>query len=157
LIAHELGPRAEARAEAVIADCERRIAVLKERLRGATPVRVIAPSTYGLIPGAGTTFQDLCEHAGADNLGASLGKLQGHATAPTEQMLTWPVDRLVVPGDDAAVSLDPLRKLSPYQFMAVVRENRAALLKSYQLGCVSHLRIEGYEQLARQLHPERFP
>lgn len=156
LIARELGPRAEERAEAVIANCERRIAALKTRLAGARPVRVIAPSTYGLIPGAESTFQDLCEHAGAENLGATLGRLKGHAAPPSEQMLTWPIELLVVPGTDPVVALEPFRNLPPYQFMDAVRENRAALLKPYQLSCVSHLRIEGYEQLARQLHPERF-
>ena len=27
----------------------------------------------------------------------------------------------------------------------------------WQLSCVSHLRVRGYEQLARALHPEAFP
>jgi len=157
LIARELGPEAVARAERVIADCERRIAVLRERLQGVKPVRVIAPSTYGMIPGDETTFQDLCDHAGAENLAATLGKLHGHQAPPTEQMLTWPVDRLVVPGDDVAEALAQYKAIPPYEYMASVKENRAVLLKHYQLSCVSHLRIEGYELLARELHPERFP
>jgi len=156
-IARELGPEAEARAERVIADGERRIAVLRGRLQGAKPVRVIAPSAYGMIPGAETTFQDLCDHAGAENLAATLGKLHGHQAPPTEQMLTWPVDRLVVPGDRVVEALAPFRSIPPYEFMAALKENRAVLLKHYQLSCVSHLRIDGYELLARQLHPERFP
>jgi iron complex transport system substrate-binding protein len=41
--------------------------------------------------------------------------------------------------------------------MASLKENRAVLIKHYQLSCVSHRRIEGYELLARELHPERFP
>jgi len=157
LIARELGPEAVARAERVISDCERRIAVLRERLQGVKPVRVIAPSTYGMIPGDETTFQDLCDHAGAENLAATLGKLHGHQAPPTEQMLTWPVDRLVVPGDDVAEALAQYKAIPPYEYMASVKENRAVLLKHYQLSCVSHLRIEGYELLARELHPERFP
>ena len=38
----------------------------------------------------------------------------------------------------------------------VVREGRAVRVESYQLSCVSHRRIDGYEQLARALHPEAF-
>jgi iron complex transport system substrate-binding protein len=37
-----------------------------------------------------------------------------------------------------------------------VREKRVALLQPYQLSCVTHYRIAGYEQLARELHPDVF-
>jgi len=157
LIARELGPAAEARAERLITTCESRVATLREKLRDVKPVRVIAPSTHGVMGGTDTTFQDLCDHAGADNLAATLGKLRGHATPPNEQMLTWPIDKVVLasnaPLDEA---LAPFKKLPPYQFMPAIREGRVALLKSYQLSSVTHHRIDGYEQLARELHPEIF-
>jgi iron complex transport system substrate-binding protein len=41
--------------------------------------------------------------------------------------------------------------------MPAVREGRAVLLKPHLLSCVSHYRIDGYEMLARALHPEVFP
>jgi len=157
LLARELGPTAEAKAERIIADCERRIADLRKRLEGAKPLRVIAPSTYGLIPGDDSTFQDLCDHAGAENLAFTLGKLHGHAVPPNEQMLTWPVDRVVLSGDNAEKALAVFRQTPPYLFMPAVKEGRVALLKHYQLSCVSHRRVDGYEQLARALYPERFP
>lgn len=71
-------------------------------------------------------------------------------------MLKWPIDRLVVVGEKAENALAPFRKISPYQFMAAVRENRAVLLEPSLLSCISHLRVAAYEQLARQLHPECF-
>jgi len=154
LLARELG--AEAKAERLISDCEARVKMLRERLRGVKPVRVIAPSTYGVIPGDESTFQDLCDYAVAENLASTLGHLHGHAAPPNEQMLTWPIDRVVVAGEDATAALEPFKKLPPYQFITAVKENRVALLKPYQLSCVTHHRIEGYEQLARQLHPEAF-
>jgi iron complex transport system substrate-binding protein len=157
LLARELGPAAEARAERIITDCERRIADLHKRLEGAKLVRVIAPSTYGMIPGDDSTFQDLCDHAGAENLAFTLGKLHGHEAPPNEQMLAWPVDRVVLSGDNAEQALAVFRQIPPYQFMPAVKEGRVALLKHYQLSCVTHYRIAGYEQLARALHPERFP
>ena len=156
LIAKEIGPEAEARAEKVIAECEVRVAKLSERLKGARPVRVIAPSTYGVIPGGDTTFQDICEHCGAENLAFTLGRLRGHAAPPSEQMLKWPIERIVVVGGNIDAALEPFRKISPYQFMAAVRENRAVLLEPSLLSCVTHHRVEAYEQLARELHPERF-
>ena len=84
------------------------------------------------------------------------GHLTGHVPPPGEQMLMWPVDRLVVSGTDAAAALAPFRTLPPYQFMAAVRESRAVLIDESMLSCVSHRRIDGYEQLARALHPEVF-
>lgn len=144
------------RAERVIASCQARVAALSDRLRNVRPVRVLAPSTYDIIPGAHTTFEDLCEHAGAENVAATVGHLEGNAAQPSEAMLGWPVDRVVLGGDDAAAALAPYRKLPPYAFMPAIREGRVVLLPPWVLGCVSQWRIEGYERLARKLHPEAF-
>ena len=155
-LGRELGPAATARAEAVIANCHARVRSLEEKLRGVTPVRVIAPSTYGVVGGADTTFQDLCDHAGAINLATTLGHLRGHQPPPNEQMLTWPIDQVVVAGSSVDAALAPFRRLPPYQYMTAVREGRAALIKPYMLSSVTHLRVEGYECLARALHPGIF-
>ena len=157
LLARELGPAAVERAERIIADCQTRVRVLQEKLRAVKPIRVIAPSTYGVVGAAGTTFQDMCDHAAAINLAATLGGLRGHQAPPNEQMLTWPIDRVVVAGDDVESALKPFLALPPYQFMAAIKERRAALIVPYMLSCVTHRRIEGYECLARALHPELFP
>jgi len=156
LIARELGPDAETRAERIIADGEARMKVLRERLHGVKSVRVIAPSTYGIIPGDKSTFQDLCDHAGAENLASTLGGLHGHAPAPNEQIMSWPIEVVVVAGDDLDSALKPYRGLPPYQFLSAVREGRAVLIEPWQLSCVTHHRIAGYERLARELHPEAF-
>lgn len=161
-----LGGGAPERAEALIARCEARMAVLREKLRGVRPVRVVSATTYGLVAGAGTTFQDLCDHAGAENLATTLGGLSGHAPEPTEKMLSWPVEQLIVGLDPQAPgsadnspaarerALAPLRKIPPYMFMDAVKNGRAVVLPSAYLGCVSHLRIDAYEALAKALHPE---
>jgi iron complex transport system substrate-binding protein len=154
LLARELG--VEARAERLITDCQARMADLAARLHGVKPVRIIAPSPYGMIPGAHSTFQDLCDHAAAENLAATLGHLVGHAVPPSEQMLTWPVDYVVVAGTDLESALAPFRTIPPYEYMPAVREGRAVLLRPHLLSCVSHYRIDGYEMLARALHPEAF-
>jgi len=155
-LARELGPTAEKKAEAIIADCDARVAALAEKLKNVRPLRVIAPSTYGVIGGAGTTFQDLCDHAGAENHTATLGKLTGHVPSPNEQMLTWPIERVVVSGDDLTSALAPFLKLPPYQFMPAVREKRAALLVPWHISSVTHHRVAAYEHLARELHPDLF-
>jgi iron complex transport system substrate-binding protein len=154
LLGRELGR--EDRAEQIIGECQRRVAALEERLRSVRRARVIAPSTFGMIPGAQSTFQDLCDHAGAENLAWTLGHITGHGTQPSEAMLAWPVDFVVVAGTDVGSALAPFRTLPPYEFMPAVKSGRAVLLPPAQLSCVSHLRIEGYEILARALHPEAF-
>lgn len=157
LLGRELGPAAEARAERVIADCQARVSALEKKLRGVRMVRVIAPSTYGVIGGADTTFQDLCDHAGADNLAASLGGLRGHQPPPNEWMLSWPIDKIVLAGDDVPSALDRYLTLTPYQYLPAVKERRVALLEPYMLSSVTHHRVAGYERLARELHPQLFP
>lgn len=156
LLAAELGPGAKARAERIVAADTERLEALRGRLAGARTARVIAPSTYGVIAGACTTFQDLCDHAAAENLAATLGGLNGHATPPTEQLLVWPIERVVLSGDTVDAALAPYLRLPPYQFMPAIKERRVALISSWMLGCVSHRRIDAYEALARALHPEAF-
>ena len=156
LLARELGPRSEARAEQVIADCEARVDALAKKLAPVRPVRVLAPSVYGLVPGDGTTFQDLCNHAGAENLASTLGGLHGHVPPPSERMLAWPIEQLVVAGESLDKALAPFKATPPYHFMPAVREGRAVLVRSFILSCLSHRRIDGYEELARALHPEVF-
>ena len=154
LLACELG--AEAKAEALIDSCKARVATLRGRLQGSRPVRILAPSIYGMLAGADTTFQDLCDHAGAENVAATSGGLVGQASAPSERMLTWPIELLVVSGEDKESALAPYRDLLPYKLMPSVREGRAVLMPENLLACVSHHRIDGYERLARLLHPEVF-
>src|SRR5690606_19346293 len=131
-------------------------AALAARLAGVPPVRVIAPSTYGVIAGADTTFQDICDHAAADNLAVTLGGLEGHAPPPQERMLTRPIKRVVIGCTDRVAALAPSRILPPYAFMPVTREHRVALIAPWALGSASHLRVRADEQLVRQLHPARY-
>lgn len=146
----------EDRAEALIQSCRERVDQLESRIEGRRPIRVIAPSTYGVIAGDRTTFQDLCDHTGAENLARTLGGLVGHAAPPNESMLIWPIERVIISGDTLESALGPYRNLPPYSLMKVIGEERAVVLKPWHLGCVSHFRIDAYERLARALHPEAF-
>ncbi|MDR3229206.1 MAG: ABC transporter substrate-binding protein [Puniceicoccales bacterium] len=167
-LAKRLGSGALVRAESVIADCRRRAAALEKRLRDVKPVRVFAPSTYEIVPGDKTNFQDYCDRAGAENIAKTFGGLTGHCPAPNERILGWPVEKVVVTGEvagggdalpdrtDVERALRPFRRLQPYRHLAAVREGRAAVLKPWQISCVSHHRTLCCEYLARQLHPEVF-
>jgi iron complex transport system substrate-binding protein len=142
------------RAEALIVDCDRRMAALALRLQGVRPVRVLAASTYPITSGSGTTFQDLCDHAGAVNVAAEAG-LQGHAITPSERLLTWGVEVLVASADENLRAR--LGDLPHYRVLPAFKAGHLVTLPGPLMSCVSHHRIEAYELLAKALHPERFP
>lgn len=141
-----------AKAEALIQACQARVGGLAARLRGVAPKRVLVPSVYGFTAGKDTTFQDLCDHAGALNVAAEAG-LVGHAPTPSEGVLTWKVDALVLSRED---SFDKIRGIAPYKFMEVTKARRFVTIPGVYLSSVTHHRIAGYEALAKALHPERF-
>jgi iron complex transport system substrate-binding protein len=81
--------------------------------------------------------------------------MRGVAPEPSEKMLVWPIDAVVLGGDGTTeAALAPLREILPYRHIDAVRKGRAIVLPSALLATVSHHRIEAYERLARGLHPE---
>ena len=80
----------------------------------------------------------------------------GHQAPPIEQMLNWPIEKVVLAAASVERALRPYEKLPPYPFIEAIKERRVALIKPYMLSSVSHHRIDGYEALARALHPEAF-
>ncbi|MFN8011137.1 MAG: ABC transporter substrate-binding protein [Holophagaceae bacterium] len=152
-VGEALGRRA--RAERTVAAWRARAEALAARLKGAVPVRVIAPSTYGFLAGRDTTFDDVCRHAGALNVAAEAG-LQGHAPTPSEAMLGWRVDALVISDDETGDIAARLAELPPYKFLAATKAKRFVRISGPAMSSISQARLDAYEQLARALHPERF-
>lgn len=150
-LAAELGGEAPKRAERIVNMDTERVDALAKRIAGRPPVAAIAPTTYGVLAGSDTTFDDLCKHAGAENLASTLGGLKGFERLPSERMLGWPVDFFVVGGESGAFEVTP-----PYPQMMARRNIRVVRLAPWMLGCVSHRRVDAYEALARELHPEAF-
>ncbi len=145
----------EARAEELIRQWQARVEALRVKLQGVKPVRVLAVGLYPFTAGAGTTFQDLCEHAGALNVAAEAG-LKGHAPTPGEQVLSWRTEVLVAPGEPGFDMKARLLELPPYKFLPALKQGRLVELPGSLMAATSQARIDGYEQLARALHPERF-
>jgi iron complex transport system substrate-binding protein len=151
ILGRELGQ--EARAEAVINQSRSRVEALANRLQGVRPVRVLSAGLYPFTAGAGTTFQDLCDHAGAVNVATEAG-LKGHAPTPSERLLTWNVEVLVAAGDDNIRTR--LGELPSYRVLPAFKAGRVVVIPGPMMSSVSHHRIATYEALARALHPERF-
>lgn len=147
--------RREARAEELIRQWKARVEALRVRLQGVKPVRVLAVGLYPFTAGAGTTFQDICDHAGALNVAAEAG-LKGHAPTPGEQVLAWRTEVLVAPGEPGFDMKARLMELPPYKFLPALKQGRLVELPGSLMAATSQARIDGYEALARALHPERF-
>ena len=143
------------RAEALVRAWRARVDALDARLKGCRPVRVLAVGFYPFTAGRGTTFQDICDHAGAVNVAAEAG-LQGHAPTPGEKVLAWKVDVLVEPGEAGDDLKGRLKDLPPYKFMEAYRLGHIVRLPDALMASTSQARLDAYEWLARALHPEAF-
>jgi iron complex transport system substrate-binding protein len=144
-----------AQAEALVRAWQARVQDLQRRLAKVKPARVLAVGFYPFTAGSGTTFQDLCEHAGAVNVAAEAG-LQGHAPTPVEKALAWNVEVLVAPAEDGLDLNAKLRDLPPYKYMKAFRQGWVLGMPGALMACTSQGRIDAYEWLARALHPEAF-
>jgi iron complex transport system substrate-binding protein len=144
-----------ARADELVQGTERRVAELARRLRGVKPVRVLAVSTYPFTAGSQTTFQDLCDHAGAINVAAEAG-LVGHASTPEEKLLTWNPEVLIASDTEGPDVAARLGQILAYMHLPALKAGRLVLLPGSLLGSVTHHRVAAFEVLARKLHPERF-
>ena len=151
LLGRELGQ--EARAQALISQCRSRVEALAARLRGVKPVRVLSATVYPFTSGTGTTFQDLCDHTGALNVAAEAG-LRGHAPTPSERLLLWKAEALVV-SDDPGIQAR-LGEIPHYRALPAFKAGRLVPVPGPMMSSISHHRIAAYEVLARALHPERF-
>lgn len=151
LLGRELGQ--EARAQALITQCRGRVEALAARLRGVRPVRVLSATIYPFTSGTGTTFQDLCDHTGALNVAAEAG-LRGHAPTPSERLLLWNAEVLVV-SDDPGIRAR-LGEIPHYRALPAFKAGRLVPVPGPLMSSISHHRIAAYEVLARALHPDRF-
>lgn len=146
----------EKKAEMLINESRRRINCLKTLLVKSPVVKVLMPSTFGVLAGKDTTFQDLCEHTGADNVASSYGHIVGFQKQPSEAMISWPIDYIILEGSDYNQALATIQGLPPYSVMQAVKQNRVVLIPGWIAGCISIDRVKGYEILAKALHPELF-
>ena len=144
------------RAEALVLRTKQRVAELASKLEGVKPVRVLAVSTYPFTAGSQTTFQDLCDHAGAINVAGEAG-LVGHASTPDEKLLTWNPELLIASDTEGSDLEARLRQIPSYQYLPALNAGRLVLLPGPLMASVTHHRVEAFEALARKLHPERFP
>jgi len=148
------------RADALIVSCRARVGAIETALKGAKPKRVVSAGVYPYISGSDTSFQDLCDHAGAVNVAAEAG-IKGVVPIPAEKLLSWDIEVLVGPtehrpGESGPKLRDRMKGVAPFRYLKAYREGRVVEIPGALFGATSHHRIAAYEALARALHPERF-
>ncbi len=145
----------DTKAEELVGQWQKRVEILRRKLQGVKPVRVLAVGLYPFTAGAETTFQDLCEHTGALNVAAEAG-LKGHVPTPGEKVLSWRTEVLVAPGEPGLNMMARLKELPPYKFLPALQQGHVVEMPAPLMASTSQARIDGYEFLAKALHPERF-
>ncbi|MDR2562110.1 MAG: ABC transporter substrate-binding protein [Holophagales bacterium] len=148
------------KADKLIAECRERINSLEKTLKGAKPIRVLSAGVYPYISGSDTSFQDLCDHAGAINAAAEAG-IVGVVPTPPEKMLSWQIDVLVGPtehrqGEAGQKLTDRLKDVAPYRYLDAYKKGRVIEIPGALFAATSHHRIDAYEMLAKALHPDKF-
>jgi iron complex transport system substrate-binding protein len=146
----------EDRAEALVAQMERRLARITERVSTLPAPRVLYYSPVGYTSGGHTLVDEKIERAGGRNVIADAG-MEGPKHLAVDLMVALDPDVIIVPRwtpDD-----DPVRALAQdpaWRGTRAVRGDRVHALDAKWLTSVSQDGVRGVEQLARVLHPEAF-
>ncbi len=141
----------EAAADRIVADMQRRLAVVAARRFGRSRPRVLSYSG-GFTAGRGTSFDDIVRRAGGINEAAARG-IDKFPRLSAEQVLTWNPDVLVsgfVPGEEDAVR----RRLSTGPGVGqttAARRHQIVLIEARRFLAVSQYVVDAVEQLAASL------
>ena len=152
----------EARAAALVADLDARVANLAEQAerRSREPLRAMCYSNFGSAgwtAGSGTTVHEMMELAGLVNVVAEAGR-EGHVGASFEDLLMFDPDLIVVSrpltmgaghaGDRGGASERLLLSEPSLAGLFAVRERRIVTLPAWLYAAGSHELVTGAELLA---------
>lgn len=149
------------RAEALVAQMDRRLDEVARRVRGAVRPRVLLYNRSGYTLGAGTPFDELVTIAGGRNAAAAAG-MRGNAPLPIARALALDPDAIVVLSYRAdarrrdVVPSPSLLEHPAWRTARAVRDGRVIEISPRLLLTTSHHVAATAEALARRLHPERF-
>jgi iron complex transport system substrate-binding protein len=138
----------------LVAQMKERLEKVKEKLAGLPPVRAFFITWFDplLAPGKTTFENDVLHLAGVVSITADIPEFYPR----------YSLEQLLVKDPDAILTVphsgDPipnLKKTPGWKDLRAVKENRIYFLGEY-LQHPSPLFVDGIEELARKLHPERF-
>jgi iron complex transport system substrate-binding protein len=138
----------------LVNEMKQRLSLIKEKLSGLPPVRAFFITWFDplLTPGKNTFENDVLHLAGVVSITADI----------PEYYPRYSLEQLLVKKPDAILTVphsgDPIPNLhqtAGWKDLQAVRENRIYFLGEY-LQHPSPLFVNGVEELAHKLHPERF-
>ena len=154
----------EERAEALVAEIERRIGVVVERIPApgdpAVPA-VLAIARYSdtiYAAGGGSTEGGIVEAAGGVNA-AARGGIDGHQAVSVESLAALAPDVILItqPEESGGIELrDELLAAAALAEVPAVASGRVLVVAPRYYTTLSHWNVRGIEETARLLYPERF-
>ncbi len=148
-----------ARAQVLVADMERRIQAVQERLAGAPRPRVLFYFPGGFSPGRGTTVDEMIRLAGGLNVAAAAG-VRGVKQLSRESLISLNPTVILVggwAGHPEGGSLRPLLLADPgMREIDAIQTGRVSVVPHTYVGSLSHYIVNGVEAMAQQLHPQAF-
>jgi iron complex transport system substrate-binding protein len=140
-------------ADALIARFDRTLAVLAERLAGATRPRVLYWAG-GLTAGRGTAIGSLIQCGGGENVGAELG-LEGITPVGSERAFVADPQQILI--GEGWKSAEGLRGHPLLGRLPAVRDGRLLAMPTQLLVALNHHSADACWDLAHRLHPDRVP
>jgi iron complex transport system substrate-binding protein len=148
---------AEARAEGLAVEVERRMAAVAERVRDRPRVRVLYYEIPGYTEGAGSLIDEMIERAGGRNLAREAG-VKGSGQIGLESVLALAPEVIILPSFAPGLGVPETLARSPgWSAIPAVRAGRVYLVPGALITSVSHHAARSLEELARLIHPEAFP
>jgi len=161
-IAHVLGERA--RGEEIVAWMDAELDAVTVKLKTITEserITVARVSTMGGSGGAGTSFDDICIHAGVRNAGALAGLDQTSALT-REQLVQINPDVFLLPTwdytdkTDFAKLREEIQNDPSLQTIKAVRNRRLVQVSDRDLFCTSQYIVKGVRSVAAAAYPQLF-
>ncbi len=143
-----------ARGVAVVSRMKERLADIKRRLAGLPPVRAFFITWFDplLTPGKETFETDLLRLAGVESISANVD--QYYPRFSLEQVVARDPDVIITVNHEGS-PLPDLRRLAGWQRLRAVRQGKIYVLNEV-FQHPSPRFVDGVEEMARRLHPERF-
>ncbi len=144
----------DARGEALVSRMKQRLGEIERRLAGLPPTRAFFITWFDplLTPGKLTFENDVLRLAGVESISADIG--QFYPRYSLEQVLARDPDVIITVNHEGS-PLPDLRGLAGWQRLRAVRQGRIYILNEV-FQHPSPRFVDGVEELARKLHPERF-
>jgi iron complex transport system substrate-binding protein len=146
------------KAYAVAADLRRRVAEVRARTADAARPRVfyVLNSDPLMTAGPGSFIHQLIELAGGTNVAA--GAPVSYPRLSLEEVIRQDPQVILFPvGDDEGIPEQEQQRWLRWPALSAVKQNRFVRISSVLLDRPGPRVVDGLEQLARQLHPDRFP